>query len=269
MEINDSHNLRSRQYRDGSNLNARAALHQNYSTNPQGWFNWLFEQSGIQPGERLLEVGGGPGYLWRDFLPLLPAGCRLVFSDFSPGMVDETRRTLPSAQAAVRLAVIDAQHIPFPAASFDRVMAHFMLYHVPNRAQAIAEFWRVLRPGGTLLAATNGRRHMRQMHAYLRRVHGQPDEQPAVRSGFDLEDGGEQLRACFPQVDLLRYPDSLRVTHVQAILDYLLSMWQLRRESVDEEALARLREELEAQVQRDGYVPIDEDSGLFVARKPT
>ncbi|HMN62934.1 MAG TPA: hypothetical protein PJ988_21385, partial [Anaerolinea sp.] len=95
MEINDYHNLRSRQYRDGSNLNARAALHQNYSTNPQGWFNWLFEQSGIRPGERLLEVGGGPGYLWRDCLPLLPAGCRLGFSDFSPGMVAEARASFP------------------------------------------------------------------------------------------------------------------------------------------------------------------------------
>ncbi len=163
----------------------------------------------------------------------------------------------------------NAQHIPFPSASFDRVMAHFMLYHMPDRPRAIREIWRVLRPGGVLLAATNGRGHLRQMHAYLRTIHGQPPNQTPVRSGFDLEDGGEQLGACFPQVEVRRYPDALRVTHPQAILDYLLSMWQLQRDTLDAGALARLRADLEEQVRLEGYVHIDEDSGLFVACKQT
>ena len=56
----------------------------------------------------------------------------------------------------VDACVGDVQALPFGEAQFDVVVANFMLYHVPDLDLALAEIARVLRPGGRLVAATNG-----------------------------------------------------------------------------------------------------------------
>ena len=52
------------QYRDASNISARIRLHHEFSTNPQGWFPWVYEQCEIASGQLILEVGCGNGALW-------------------------------------------------------------------------------------------------------------------------------------------------------------------------------------------------------------
>jgi SAM-dependent methyltransferase len=54
--------------------------------------------------------------------------------------------------------------LPLAGASLDVVMMMHMLYHVPDPARALAEAARALRPSGTLLVATNGRRHLAEMN---------------------------------------------------------------------------------------------------------
>lgn len=49
------------QYTNAGNLNARAELHRRFSTNPQGWQNWVFAQYDFCAGQRLLELGCGSG----------------------------------------------------------------------------------------------------------------------------------------------------------------------------------------------------------------
>ena len=53
--------------------------------------------------------------------------------------------------------------LPFEADTFDAVVANHMLYHVPDRAQALAEMQRVLKPGGQVYLATNGLAHLREL----------------------------------------------------------------------------------------------------------
>jgi ubiquinone/menaquinone biosynthesis C-methylase UbiE len=57
----------------------------------------------------------------------------------------------------------DVQALPFGDAEFDVVVANFMLYHVPDVHRALAELARVLRSGGSLVAATNGVRQLAEM----------------------------------------------------------------------------------------------------------
>ena len=54
------------QYQNASNISARINLHALYSTNPQGWFPWIYEQCRIRPGMRVLELGCGNGALWTE-----------------------------------------------------------------------------------------------------------------------------------------------------------------------------------------------------------
>ena len=54
------------QYRDASNLNARIALHERFSTNPRSLPLWIFDQLELPDDARILEIGCGPENLWAD-----------------------------------------------------------------------------------------------------------------------------------------------------------------------------------------------------------
>ena len=53
------------QYRDAGNLGARVQLHDRFSVNPRGWLPWVFDRFDFPRDVRLLELGCGPGGLWR------------------------------------------------------------------------------------------------------------------------------------------------------------------------------------------------------------
>lgn len=57
-----------KQYRDASNLNARIALHERFSTNPHPLLRWLFDRLELPPEGRILEIGCGTGKLWVENL---------------------------------------------------------------------------------------------------------------------------------------------------------------------------------------------------------
>jgi SAM-dependent methyltransferase len=63
----------------------------------------------------------------------------------------------------------EAQALPFPDASFDLVLGHAVLHHLPDLPAAFAEFRRVLRPGGTLLFAGEPSRHGDRLAAIPKR----------------------------------------------------------------------------------------------------
>lgn len=132
----------------------------------------------------MLEVGCGTG----DFAGRLAAvpGVDLVATDQSDRMVE-----LASARG-VRARHADVMHLPFADESFDVVAAMWMLYHVPDLHQALAEVRRVLRPGGLFVAATNGEGHVRE----LRESAGGP----AAVTQFSSQNGEPALRRHFGMI---------------------------------------------------------------------
>jgi ubiquinone/menaquinone biosynthesis C-methylase UbiE len=108
---------------------------------------WLFDQLALPAACRVLELGAGPGDLWRKNAGRIPPGGEVTLSDLSPGMVETARGALAAVPHPFAFAMVDAQAIPFPDATFDVVIASFMLYHVPDRSRALAEIRRVLTPG--------------------------------------------------------------------------------------------------------------------------
>jgi len=264
------------QYPDASNLQARADLHQRYSTNPYDWQQWVYDQLDVPPSSRVLELGCGPGQLWRQALARqnlerLPQGWEVVLTDLSPGMAEEARRTL-ARQNLVRqkpalggrrfsFAVHDAQALPFADATFDAVLANHMLYHVPDRARAFGEIRRVLRPGGRFYAATNGRAHMRELRDLHERFEaGAGRRIGSVAEPFTLENGAEQLRPWFAQVAIRRQENSLRVTEAGPLVAYAAST-----QTLSEDALRALAAHVEREIARHGAIEITKDAGLFTA----
>ena len=100
-------------------------------------------------GGRVLEVGVGTGIS----LPLYSDGCRVFGVDLSEPMLDKARRRVAeqSLDHVEGLAVMDAERLEFPDASFDVVVAQYVVSSVPHPERALDEFARVLRPGGEIV----------------------------------------------------------------------------------------------------------------------
>lgn len=222
--ITDRKYLKEQQYKTADNLQARINLHARFSTSTYPWFSWVYDHLDLQPGMRVLEAGCGPGSLWAHNHARLPVDLRLFLGDLSAGMVTEARQS-NQHPSIFRFLCLDAQHIPFPDGSFDVVIANHMLYHVPDLPQAVRELARVLRPDGRLIAATNGDRHMRELHDLVHAF--DPAYRPTYELArrFSLENAARVLSEAFDPVQVHIYEDSLEVTEVEPLVAYVYSMF--------------------------------------------
>jgi SAM-dependent methyltransferase len=102
--------------------------------------------------DRSLEIGAGTGYF---SLNMLQAGVvsEATCTDISPGMVATLAANAERLGLKVKAARADAESLPFSDESFDLVLGHAVLHHLPNLRRAFAEFHRVLRPGGQIVFA--------------------------------------------------------------------------------------------------------------------
>ena len=100
-------------------------------------------------GGRILEVGVGTGIS----LPYYSDDSRVFGIDLSEQMLRKARQRVAERRLdnVERLAVMDAERLDFPDASFDVVMAQYVVNTVPHPEAALDEFARVLRPGGEIV----------------------------------------------------------------------------------------------------------------------
>ena len=212
-----------------------------------------------------LELGCGPGTLWLKNQERIPAEWNVTLSDFSVGMVEEARHNLTSVVPSFTFQQIDAQSILLPDNSLDAVIANHMLYHVPDRNKAFAEVRRVLKPTGTFYAATNGRDHLREISQMQERF-GIPDTIGTHTDEFCLENGAEQLAPWFAHISLRGYEDALRVTEVEPLAAFILSMSDAP--SKEDTRVEALREFITEELTRKEAFHITKSTGLFLASSP-
>ena len=264
-KFTDPHYLKTDQYRDSSNLNARVEIHKRFSTNPYGWMNWVFDHLLDLPvNAKILELGCGPGYLWKENIDRIPSTWDITLSDLSPGMLDSAWRNLVVTGRNYKFKEIDAQAIPFEAETFDAVIANHMLYHVPDRLKAIAEIKRVLKTGGHFFATTVGDNHLKEISDWFRQIH-KGEVWDSFSNLFTLENGLDQLKPFFPNVTVSRYEDNLHVTELEPLVAYLHS--GIRAGELSDYELAKLRSDLEKELEEKEKIFITKDSGLFEAIK--
>lgn len=101
----------------------------------------------LRPGQRLLDVGCGPGTLTVDLARHVAPG-RVVGIDRAPVVLEQARRHAEEAGVEVSFAVGDVYALELPDASFDVVHAHQVLQHLTDPVAALRELRRVVVPGG-------------------------------------------------------------------------------------------------------------------------
>jgi SAM-dependent methyltransferase len=105
-----------------------------------------------QPYPTALELGSGTGFF---LLNLMQGGVMShgTASDISPGMVKVALRNAEGLGLPVDGKVVDAETLPFDDDSFDLVVGHAVLHHIPDLEQSMREVVRVLKPGGRFVFA--------------------------------------------------------------------------------------------------------------------
>jgi SAM-dependent methyltransferase len=110
----------------------------------------FLEFTGLEPGERVLDVGCGTGSLTFT-LPLVADVAHVSAIDYSEVYVEAARERNPDPRITIDTA--DACALPFSDAAFDRALALLVLHFIPETEQAVREMCRVVRPGGVVAAA--------------------------------------------------------------------------------------------------------------------
>jgi SAM-dependent methyltransferase len=151
---------------------------------------------------RVLDAGCGTGDIGVRIAA--EPGVEVVAVDTSPRMVQIAR------ERGLRASVADVQQLPFEDGEFDCVLAAWVIYHVQDRAAAIRELARVLRPGGRLVAVTLAAENLAAVWELI----GAPWEREIT---FDRENGAAQLEPWFDRVErrdvdsVVTFPDPAAV----------------------------------------------------------
>ena len=257
--INNQKNVKE-QYASAGNLNTRISIHQKYSTNKMGFGNWIFSNYKISQGMKVIELGCGTGDMWKGQEDLIDSCAGLVLSDFSEGMLENAKANL-GEKPGLEYRVIDIQNIPFADESFDVVIANMMLYHVPDIARGLSEVRRVLKKGGAFYCATFGEHGIIEFLSKALNAYGVEDN---VNKNFTLQNGKEILAPFFSDVVRLNYDDSLAVTNIDDLIEYIYSLSSMT--SLSSVPKDEIREVLAKHVVN-GVLTVPKEYGMFCCKK--
>jgi ubiquinone/menaquinone biosynthesis C-methylase UbiE len=114
----------------------------------------LVEAVGVTPGQRVLDVATGRGAVLFPAAERVGSTGQVIGIDLAEMMLQTASQEAARRGLTVQLRVMDAEQLDFPDASFDRVLCGFGIMFFPHLDQALAEFHRVLTPGGQLAIST-------------------------------------------------------------------------------------------------------------------
>lgn len=266
---NDPNGVRQ-MYHNEDALRIRQETHERYSVPALDITEWALGCVDWRGGEVILDVGCGPGRWYTTIRKKLPDS---IYSgvDLHPGM-------LSNHPGKNQLLVADAESLPYPDKCFDVVMANHMLFHVPNLEDAIAEFRRVLKPGGVLMATTNSVHNMPELQVLLRRAitllsppgSSQITVPLPPSDRFTLETGTRFLSRHFYAVVRYDLPGALVFPSVEPLLAYLESTRSLREPQLPndvswDDVMLIVREQVNRLIDHFGELVINKLTGLLVA----
>lgn len=254
------------QYKDSRNLRVRINLHDKFSVNNYGWFNWIFDKINLSQNEKVLEIGCGDGQLWKKCGDRISENSEVILSDISNGMLNDTKENLKYLKANMKFHIADCANLPYEDGSFDKVVANHMIFYVKDRKKAFSEIKRVLKKDGCFYCSTYGLKHMKEIENLTKSFNSRINlSEVHLEEIFGLENGEEQLNKYFSNIEKHIYDDCLVIDQYKPLLDYILSY-----HGNQHEILAGRYDEFEryvkAKVEKTGKFKVSKYAGLFICK---
>lgn len=237
------------------------------------WGPRLCDAAEVAPGQSVLDVACGTGVAARAAADRTGDSGRVTGIDRNDGMLAVARRIAPGIDWQPGLA----ETLPFQDGRFDTVLSQFGLMFFEDRAQALREMWRVLKPGGRLAVAVwdtaASSPGYASMLALLRRLFGAPAAE-ALQAPFVLGDP-EELAALFAKAGLDQAAietqvGTARFASIEAWVHTDVKGWTLA-DMIDEAQYARLlaaaKRELAVYAGADGQVAFPAPAHIVSATK--
>ena len=265
-------NLKDKQYNTADKYNARILIHARYGTNKTPWPIWLFSQYHFGDHARIIDFGCGNGLLWKVNSFRINANWQIELTDFSQGMIDAARSYIGASPANINYQVVDLSQFPAGNRKYSNIVANHMLYHIEDREKAIRTISSILEPGGEFYASTVGLSNMQEMKNLVREYTGNDNYALAlgnITDRFSLENGADQMRTVFDDVEIIEYPDALEITDANDLVNYVLSCNDLVPgiQVLPEDQREAFTRFVDDRITRDGKIHITKSSGTFIARK--
>ena len=215
------------------------------------WAEQLLDAVEAGSGERVLDVGCGTGVLARAALDRVGSDGHVAGIDPNDAMLGVARRLGPGVEWTSGVA----ERLPYPDASFDRVVCEFALMFFTDRSAAIAEMARVLAPGRTVAVATWASLDRAPGYAAMAGLLGElfgDDAADALRAPFVMSDAGELIdlaSTAFSDPVVTTHDGVARFDSIDAWMHTEIRGWTLA-DVIDDEQYDRLVREARRRLER-------------------
>lgn len=254
------------QYRNASNINWRIAMHENYSVNPQGFHEWVFDQMDIRENSKILECGCGPGALWyKNAEKIINMNLDIILVDMSKGMLEDAKKNIGAVDGvSFEFVQADIQNLPFDDAKFDIVIANHMMYHVPDINKGIKEVYRVLKKDGLFYTSTFSKNHMHELNELTAKYVELPKSRVSDR--YTLENGKEYVYEVFNNVETRMHEDSLKIDNPDAVIKYIFSGSHAKQQLIGEKKDI-FEKNIKSMFNEEKIFNVKKEAGVMIARK--
>ncbi len=237
------------------------------------WAPRVSHAAGLARGQHVLDVACGTGVLARQAARQVGAEGRVVGLDRNDGMLEVARRS----DSGIEWQFGMAEALPFPDAHFDAVVSQFGLMFFDDRTKALAEMWRVLRPGGCMAVAVwdalDNNPGYAAMTSLLHNLFGE-ETANALRAPYCLGDPHlvQSLyeSAGIDSAKIATHDGTARFPSIQSWVHTDVKGWTLA-DLIDDAQyrllLERAQSEMQGFVQSDGTVQFRHPAHITVARK--
>lgn len=218
----------------------------------------------LRPGMRVADVGCGAGQHLLRFAEAVAPGGEAVGYDFSPDAVAQARGRGAHAEVA------DGAVLPVADAWFDALASSFAVYYLPDLGRTLAEWHRVLRPGGAVAVSGPANGTNRELYDFHRAVTGHPPTDVDLMAiGYVETSVRDELAAAgFTDVRVETFDNPIRFPDAEAFLAYWTATSLFIRSVPDEEREEARRRGEAALAERTEPPVVTKRVAIAVARRP-